>query len=177
MSGTTSACWLARKTTGSTHAALYFIKNQQGVVSIAQIAQVGQICIVSHMYAAFALNRLDENGNDLGVLFEGATRCRQIVERYAHKIINKRSETFTHPGAGRGAEGQQGTAMESIFRDQYFGIFYLFVITMQTGHFQCTFIGFGARVAEKRMGHAGQFCQMLRQCLLQFDLVDVGGMY
>ena len=53
---------------------------------------------------------------------------------------------------------------------------YALLVAVQTGDFQAGLIGFGSRIAEKGLVHAGKSAQRLAKCLLLRDVIEITDM-
>ena len=88
---------------GAADARLHFVKHQQQVVLVADLAQGGQVARVGDVDAALALQRLDQNRRRLRA-DRGANRG-DIVERHVAEAVDAAERLAVARGAGRRDRG------------------------------------------------------------------------
>ena len=159
---------------GAADAGLDFIEHQQPRVAIAQVAQGLEITRRCDLYAAFALNRLDQNRHDARAVFALYLLQRgEIAERHFDEVPRQFVEAKPHRRAIAGGQRAEGAAMKRVGHDHHQRLFDAFTPAVQTRQFQRRFVRFGAGVVEERALHARQHRQPFGQLLLPVDAVQV----
>ena len=103
---------IGEQRSGTPHTTLYFIKDEQRLVLIAQLAQSLQESRRGRRHAAFALNRLHHHR--AGVVIHHRFYRLQIVEGNMDNIRRFWAETIGILRLTADGNGKQGAAMKGI---------------------------------------------------------------
>ncbi len=78
-----------QKFAGTADAGLNFIEHHQQIMLVAEGAYAVKVVGSRDIDAALALDRLDQNGNNIAVLLNCVSDSLNIVIRYANKAFNQ----------------------------------------------------------------------------------------
>ena len=166
---------IGEQRSGTPHTTLYFIKDEQRLVLIAQLAQSLQESRRGRRHAAFALNRLHHHR--AGVVIHHRFYRLQIVEGNMDNIRRFWAETIGILRLTADGNGKQGAAMKGIMESDDFGF-----IRAMAGHRIVTrqlkgrFIGFGAGVHKHHAlgeGSLDKFTSQTQRRLIGKDVAGV----
>ena len=96
---------------GPAAAGLHFVEDQQQVVLVGQLAQLGEEAVGRDADAAFALNRLDQDRRRFVVDQRG--HGAEVAIRCVAEAGQQRADAFVVLRLGRGAGGAVGAAVEA----------------------------------------------------------------
>ena len=160
---------------GAPHAGLHFIEYQQRLMRIAGAAGGFEKGFLRGQHAALALHRLDNHGT--GLRADGRFERGGIVIGHMGDGRRQRGEILAVFGLTAHRHGKQGAAVEAVDASDDFALALAeMVARVFARQLQRRFVGFGARVAEKRLVGKRGTHQLLRQRLCGFGGVDIGNM-
>ena len=159
---------------GTPHPALYFIKDQQRLMFVAQRAQSFQEFRGCRGHAAFTLNRLDNNG--AGVVVHHRFHGMQIVKRHVDDVGRLRAKPVGILRLAANGNGKEGASVEGIVEGDDFG----FVRAMArcrvvARQLKSGFVGFGAGVHKQHALGKGRINDLAAQAQRRFVGEHVAG--
>ena len=137
---------------GAADTGLDLIQHEQQVVLVADRSQRGQVALVGDVDAAFALQRLDEDGSRLGT--NGGAHRLDVVERHVAEAV-ERSERLSISRIAGGIDGGQGATVEGLIHDDDVGRAVAPRLAPLAADLDRAFGSLCAAVAEEDPGHAG----------------------
>ncbi len=161
---------------GTAHAGLYLIEHEQPAVAVTECAQPVEIVPGGDVDSALALDRLHQDGGDIGAIGGRGLHRLRIVVGDPDESLHQGLEARLYPPVSGGAQGRQGAAVEARFHDQDGRLLDILVVAVQTGDLDGRFVGLRTRVTEEYLLHTRERGQGLPQGLLLTDPVQVGGM-
>ena len=96
---------------GAAAAGLHLVEDQQQLVLVGQLAQAGEEAGGRNADAAFALDRLDQDGGRLVV--DQRDDGAEVAERGVAEAGQQRADALVVLGLGRGGDGAVGAAVEA----------------------------------------------------------------
>ena len=123
---------------------LDFIKHHQPFMLVAKCAHFAQIFDVGDMNTAFSLDGLDQNGNNVVVVFGDVFQCFDIVERCSNKSAYQRFEAGLNFAITASRLSRHRAAVKAVLGDDYSGCFDVFLVAIETRKLDGGFVGFRA---------------------------------
>ena len=161
---------------GAAHPGLYFIKDQQPAVPVAQIPQRFQVTRIRDDDPAFSLYGFKHyRDNPFARVFK-LLQGRDIVIGHIPETGQQRVKTGAYLGLAGSAQGRHGPAVKTALHDNNNRFFDLLVASEFPADLDGGFVGFSAGIAEKHTIHSGNAGQPAGQLLLQGNTVQVGRM-
>src|SRR5690606_21804637 len=100
---------------------LHLVDHHQPAALVADSSDLAKILGPRRLYAAFALDRLEEHGDDAGAFGGDALERRRVVQRNAHEALDERLEPVVHPGVAGGGQRGDRAPVEGAFVDDDLG--------------------------------------------------------
>ena len=164
---------IGKEFAGPAHATLHLVENQQQAMPVAKLAQAPQALGRHHAHAAFALNRLDQNGGRFWR--DGLLDGVMIGKRHLIEPFDLRAETieiFLLPASRQGCER---SAMERTFkRDDPEPLGMAGGRMVFARHLDRAFKRFGTRIGKKHRVGERMLDQTMGQPLAVGHFVEIG---
>ena len=167
---------IAEPATGTPHATLDLVTDHQQTTSIAQLPNLLIEVRISQMDTPFALDDLKHHGNNIVVMLYNMTNCLEIAIGNPNETAHQRLETGLRLAVAGCRKRCHRPAMKCLFHHDDGGQFDLLLMPVKTSQLDCRFVGFGPRIAEEHLAHAGQRAQLVGKLLLFANTVQIGGM-
>ena len=158
---------------GAPHAGLNLVEHQQPTVAVAKGSQSGQIVIGGYDDATLALDRLHQHGDDVGAIGGGGLHGVEVVVGHAHEALHERLESGLGLAVAGGRQGCQRAAVEAVLHHQHLGPVDALAVGVQPGQLDGGLVGLRAGVREKHPIHAGGGAELVAECLLRRNSVEV----
>ena len=165
---------ISKQVSGTPHPTLHFIKHQQRLVLVAQLAQPLQKFRGGRRDAAFPLNGLDHHGT--GVIVHHRFNGVEIVKRHVDDIRRFRTKAVGILRLAANGNGKEGASVKGVMEGDDFG----FVRAMTRGcvvarQLKGGFVGFGAGVHKQHAFGEGGIDDLTPQTQRRFVGEHVAG--
>ena len=148
---------------GPAHAGLHLVEDQQQLVLVGQLAQSFQVAGRRQVDAAFALDRLDQDGTGLAIDQPG--HGLEVAEGGIAEAGQQRLDALVVLRLAGGGERAEGSAMEAV---EHGDDLVAAGLAVQAGQLDGGLVRLGAAVAEEALAFpAGAFAEGLGQLALR----------
>ena len=152
---------------------MHFVAHQQPTLLVAQLAQAALELYAGDIDAAFALNHFEHDGNHILVVFSDCANGLKVVVWNAHETRDQRLETGLRLAVAGCRQCCQRAPMKGLLHNDDGWVINTFLMPVETGQLDCSFVGLATRIAEEGVGHARESTHAICQLLLFTDTVKV----
>ena len=121
---------------------------------VARLAQFRQVAVCGNPHAAFALNGLEHDRDDVRVFRKCALDGDGVVERHAFEAFDQRREPVLQLARRRSADGRQRAAVECAFDNQDLRLLDIALVAVLARDLECAFDRLGAGIGDECAVHA-----------------------
>src|SRR4029078_6043651 len=152
---------------GAAHAALDLVEHQQPAVLVADAADLPEVLDRRRPDAAFALDHLEEDGDDVRIRATEALDRADVVERDANEPLDERAEAGLDLGVAGRRQRRQRASVERAFVDDDLRPLDAAVVAELARDLERSLVRLEPGVAEEDVAQARELAQLRGELLLE----------